>query len=110
MPAWLLVICKTDLYGNVVQQVTGMKVYHTKDDDAIMETNLEWGSDIRVRVGVRLKLGPFVIYVPLEVEDVQVIPCNRIMRLFIYDAYIHRILRSELYDSYIDLTLSLHLI
>jgi len=54
------------------RQVTGMKVYHTKDDDAIMEANLEWGSEMKVRVGVRLKLGPIVIYFPLEVEDIQV--------------------------------------
>lgn len=37
-----------------------------------MEMNLVWGSDMKVHIGVRVKVGPFVIYLPLHVEDVQV--------------------------------------
>lgn len=52
--------------------IGGIKAYHTKDDSCVFEAPLQWGSALRFRVGVRLKLGPFVIHVPLEVGDVQV--------------------------------------
>ena len=58
--------------------IGGIKAYHTKDDSCVFEAPLQWGSALRVRVGVRIKLGPFVIHVPLEVGDVQVRAIARI--------------------------------
>lgn len=58
--------------------IGGIKAYHTKDDSCVFEAPLQWGSALRVRVGVRLKFGPFVVHVPLEVGDVQVRALARI--------------------------------
>lgn len=58
--------------------IGGIKAYHTKDDSCVFEAPLQWGSALRVRVGVRLKFGPFVVHVPLEVGDVQVRAVARI--------------------------------
>lgn len=58
--------------------IGGIKAYHTKDDSCVFEAPLQWGSALRVRVSVRLKFGPFVVHVPLEVGDVQVRAVARI--------------------------------
>ncbi len=72
-------------FSGDLNQVTGIKTYDQKADDAVLEMNLEWGSDMHVKIGVRIKLGPLVIYIPLWVEDVQVrasrqcfLPCSTI--------------------------------
>eukprot|EP00884_Botryococcus_braunii_P012218 jgi/Botrbrau1/20998/Bobra.0144s0016.1 len=57
--------------GSHPPMVTGIKTYDQKADDAVLEMNLEWGSDMHVKIGVRIKLGPLVIYIPLWIEDVQ---------------------------------------
>ncbi len=58
--------------------IGGIKAYHTKDDSCVFEAPLQWGSALRVKVGVRLKFGPLVIHVPLEVGDAQVRAVARI--------------------------------
>ena len=48
------------------------QVYQTSEDEGIFECPVGWGSNARVRVSARLKLGPFVFYVPVEVCNLQV--------------------------------------
>ena len=50
----------------------GPQVYQTSEDEGIFECPMGWGSNARVRVSARLKLGPFVFYVPVEVCNLQV--------------------------------------
>ena len=51
-----------------------MQVYQTNEDEGIFECPMSWGSNARVRVSARLKLGPFVLYIPIEVCNLQVRP------------------------------------
>ena len=60
-----------DLGGHPLT-VGGIKTYSTRDDSCMLEAHVQWGGETKVRVGARLKLGPFVVHVPLEVEDIQV--------------------------------------
>lgn len=66
-----------DLGGHPLA-VGGIKTYSTKDDSCILEAHVQWGGELKVRVGARLKLGPFVVHVPIEVEDVQMRAVARI--------------------------------
>ena len=52
----------------------GAKSYSAANDEAILEAPMLWGGDARVRVAVRIKVGGFVLYLPVEVCDLQV--CN----------------------------------
>ena len=58
--------------GTKPMQIGGIKTYNTSEDEVIFESPGVWGSNARVRVGVRLKLGPFVFYLPLELQNLQV--------------------------------------
>lgn len=60
--------------GSLPPAIGGAKTYTSSADEAILEAPIMWGSDMRVRVAVRIKLGPYVLYVPLEVSNVQVGP------------------------------------
>jgi len=64
--------------GTKALAIGGIKAYSTKDDSCVFEAPVQWGSDLRVRVGVRLKLGPFVVHLPLEVSGLQVRAVARI--------------------------------
>lgn len=74
VPAGLLQaidIEKLDL-GGFPLAIGGIKTYTTKDDSCIFEAPIQWGSTMAVRVAARLKLGPFVVHIPIDVENVQV--------------------------------------
>jgi Ca2+-dependent lipid-binding protein len=58
--------------GGYPLAIGGIKTYATKDDSCIFEAPIQWGSALAVRVAARLKLGPFVVHVPIDVENVQV--------------------------------------
>lgn len=62
---------KLDL-GGFPLAIGGIKTYATKDDSCIFEAPIQWGSTMAVRIAARLKLGPFVIHLPIDVENVQV--------------------------------------
>ena len=64
--------------GTKALAIGGIKAYSTKDDSCVFEAPIQWGSDLRVRIGVRLKFGPFVVHLPLEVAGVQVRAVARI--------------------------------
>ena len=56
----------------------GAKSYPTANDEAILEAPLLWGGDARVRASVRIKVGTFVLYLPVEIRDLQVCSTNPI--------------------------------
>ena len=60
--------------GTLPMSVGGVKVYQTSEDEGIFECPLTWGSNARVRVGARLVLGPLVLYLPVEIQNLQVQP------------------------------------
>ena len=51
----------------------GVKTYASNSDETMVETTAMWGSNARVRASARVGLGPFSIYIPVEVTDVQVL-------------------------------------
>ncbi|CAL8470422.1 g9964 [Coccomyxa elongata] len=58
--------------GTKPPAIGGAKTYTSSVDEAILEAPVMWGSDMRVRVAVRIKLGGYVLYLPVEVSNVQV--------------------------------------
>jgi hypothetical protein len=52
-------------------KVGGVKVYRVGDEEVIMEMQAIWGSNCRVRVSAQIKIAGFVIYVPVEVSNIQ---------------------------------------
>ena len=58
--------------GTKAMQIGGIKMYQTSEDEIIFEAPGIWGSNARIRVGVRLKFGPLVFYLPVELADLQV--------------------------------------
>ena len=58
--------------GEEPPAIGGAKSYATSNDEAVLEAPVMWGGDARVRVAVRVKLGGFVLYLPVEVRDLQV--------------------------------------
>lgn len=58
--------------GSQPPAIGGAKSYATNNDEAILEAPMLWGGDARVRVAVRIKVGGFVLYLPVEVRDLQV--------------------------------------
>ncbi|KAK9787262.1 hypothetical protein WJX73_001203 [Symbiochloris irregularis] len=57
--------------GTKPMQIGGIKTYQTSEDEIIFESPGSWGSNSRIRIGIRLKFGPLVFYVPIEVQDLQ---------------------------------------
>ena len=57
--------------GEQPPAIGGAKSYATSNDEAVLEAPVMWGGDARVRVAVRVKLGGFVLYLPVEVRDLQ---------------------------------------
>ena len=60
--------------GTYPMSVGGVKVYKTTEDEGIFECPLTWGSNARVRISARVMLGPFILYIPVEVQNLQVGP------------------------------------
>ena len=58
--------------GEEPPAIGGAKSYATSNDEAVLEAPVMWGGDARVRVALRVKLGGFVLYLPVEVRDLQV--------------------------------------
>ena len=58
--------------GEEPPAIGGAKSYATSNDEAVIEAPVMWGGDARVRVALRVKLGGFVLYLPVEVRDLQV--------------------------------------
>lgn len=68
---------KMDL-GSHPMSLGGMKAYHSRDDEAIIECPLMWGSNADIRIAATLRLGPVGIYVPIQVRDIQFMATSRI--------------------------------
>ena len=64
--------------GEQPPAIGGAKSYATSNDEAVLEAPVMWGGDARVRVAVRVKLGGFVLYLPVEVRDLQATPAPRL--------------------------------
>ena len=58
--------------GEQPPAIGGAKTYTSSADEAILEAPLMWGSSARVRVSARIKVAGFVLYIPVEVTNVQV--------------------------------------
>ena len=58
--------------GKQPPAIGGAKSYSAANDEAIIEAPVLWGGDARVRAAVRIKVGTFVLYLPVEVRDLQV--------------------------------------
>ena len=58
--------------GTQAPAIGGAKSYSAANDEAILEAPVLWGGDARVRASVRIKVGQFVLYLPVEVRDLQV--------------------------------------
>ena len=52
--------------------VGGVKAYETVAEEAMLEVPVQWGSNARVRVSVRVGLAGMYMNIPIEVRDVQV--------------------------------------
>ena len=60
------------------------KTFPSSADEAILEAPLMWGSKARVRVAARIQVAGFVLYIPVEVTNVQVgcpLPCQPVIDL-----------------------------
>ena len=57
--------------GTIPMSVGGVKVYQTSEDEGIFECPMTWGGDAVVRVSARIMLGPLVLYLPIEVKNLQ---------------------------------------
>ncbi|GAX84222.1 hypothetical protein CEUSTIGMA_g11645.t1 [Chlamydomonas eustigma] len=57
--------------GDVPLRLGGIKTYNTGEDEVIVETSVLWGSNAKLHVGVFLRFGPFRLYIPIELESVQ---------------------------------------
>lgn len=53
--------------------VGGVKAYETVAEEAMLEVPVQWGSNARVRVSVRVGLAGMYMNIPIEVRDVQVL-------------------------------------
>lgn len=58
--------------GDRPPAIGGAKTFTSSADEAILEAPLMWGSNVRVRVAVRIKILTYVLYIPVEVSNVQV--------------------------------------
>ena len=58
--------------GTKPTKVGGVKVYRVGDEEVIMEMQAIWGSNCRVRASAQIKIAGFVIYIPVEVSNIQV--------------------------------------
>ena len=58
--------------GSQPPAIGGAKSYSAANDEAILEAPVLWGGDARVRASVRIKVGQFVLYLPVEVRNLQV--------------------------------------
>jgi hypothetical protein len=47
-------------------------VYDTREDNLIIETPLILGSDMKARVAAKVRLAGYAVYIPAEVEHLQV--------------------------------------
>mmetsp|Transcript_21148 Transcript_21148/g.58683 ORF Transcript_21148/g.58683 Transcript_21148/m.58683 type:complete len:654 (+) Transcript_21148:121-2082(+) len=56
--------------GNRPIRIGGIKVYETNEDEVILEAPILWGSNAKIRLSARLRLGPAMMYVPVEVSDI----------------------------------------
>ena len=61
--------------GTQPPAIGGAKIHASTTDEAMLEAPVLWGGDARVRVSVRVKVGNLVLYLPLEVRDLQVRTC-----------------------------------
>lgn len=61
--------------GSQPPAIGGAKTHAGTNDEAMLEAPVLWGGDARVRVAVRVKVGNFVLYLPVEVRDLQVCTC-----------------------------------
>jgi hypothetical protein len=57
--------------GDVPPAIGGAKTFTSSADEAILEAPLMWGSNLAVRVSVRIKVLSYVLYIPVEVSNVQ---------------------------------------
>lgn len=62
--------------GTEPPAIGGAKSYSAANDEAIIEAPVLWGGNARVRAAVRIKVGTFVLYLPVEVRDLQVGPIS----------------------------------
>ena len=59
--------------GDEPPAIGGAKTFTSSADEAIVEAPLMWGSRARVRVSARIKVAGFVLYIPVEVTNIQVV-------------------------------------
>ena len=60
--------------GTIPLSVGGVKVYETSEDEGIFECPMTWGSNAVVRISARIMLGPLVLYLPVEIKNLQARP------------------------------------
>lgn len=53
--------------------IGGVKAYETADEESMLEVPVQWGSNARVCVSVRVGFGGMYMNIPIEVKDVQVV-------------------------------------
>ena len=63
-------------FGTKPLHVGGLKVFNSHDDEVIMECPLFWGSNARVRASARVRLWRWSLYIPMEVNNIQVLSCQ----------------------------------
>ncbi|KAL3130563.1 hypothetical protein ABBQ38_008369 [Trebouxia sp. C0009 RCD-2024] len=51
--------------------IGGVKAYETADEESMLEVPVQWGSNARVCVSVRVGFGGMYMNIPIEVKDVQ---------------------------------------
>ena len=52
--------------------IGGVKAYETAAEEAMLEVPVQWGSNARVCVSVRVGVAGFYMNIPIEVKDIQV--------------------------------------
>ena len=52
--------------------IGGVKAYETAAEEAMLEVPVQWGSNARVCVSVRVGFGGMYMNIPIEVKDIQV--------------------------------------
>lgn len=52
--------------------IGGVKAYETTAEEAMLEVPVQWGSNARVCVSVRVGFGSMYMNIPIEVKDIQV--------------------------------------
>lgn len=62
--------------GEAPVRLGGIKVYESREDNLMMEGVLIFGSGMRLRVGLKLRVPGtgYAIYLPIEVSEIQACP------------------------------------